>query len=76
MHGQYKFNNLFDEQYPKLIVFKVYCRVKTGKVEVNCYQKMVLWIVTLTNHVIDEAGFTLRGAPDTLEIFAKSSCQI
>ena len=33
-------------------------------------------MITLTNYVIDRAGFTLSGAPGTLEIFAKSSCQI
>ena len=26
-------------------------------------------MITPTNHVIDRAGFTLRGAPGTLEIF-------
>ena len=36
---------------------------------------MVQSIVTLTNHVIDRAGFTLRGAFGTLEIFAKASCK-
>ena len=33
-------------------------------------------MVALTNHVIDWAVFTLREASGTLEIFAKSSCQI
>ena len=33
-------------------------------------------MVTLTSHVVDRAGFTLRRASDTLEIFAKSACQI
>ena len=33
-------------------------------------------MVTVTNHAIDRARFTLRGAPGTLEIFVKSSCQI
>ena len=33
-------------------------------------------MVTLTSHVIDRGGFTLRGAPGTLEVFAKSSCLI
>ena len=37
---------------------------------------MVQCIVTLTNHDIDRAGFKLHGAPGTLKIFAKSSCQI
>ena len=34
---------------------------------------MVQWIVALTNYVIDRSGFALRGAPGTLEIFAKSA---
>ena len=46
------------------------------RVEGNCYLKMMHLIVTHTNHVIDWPGFTLRGALGTLEIFAKSSCQI
>ena len=33
---------------------------------------MVQWIVALTNYVINRSGFALRGAPGTLEIFAKS----
>ena len=33
---QFKFNNLLNEHFPKLIYFaKVFCNVKTGKVEVN-----------------------------------------
>ena len=42
----------------------------------NCYRKMVQKMVMLTNHVIDWAAFTMRGARGNLEIFAKSSCQI
>ena len=39
--------------------------------EVDCYLKMVRWMVTLTNHVIARVGFLLRGAPGTLEVFAR-----
>ena len=33
-------------------------------------------MITLTYHVIERAGFTLRGVPGTLKIFAKFSCQV
>ena len=41
-----------------------------------CYLKMVQWVGTPTNHVIARAGFTLRGALGTLEIFSTSFSQI
>ena len=71
---QFKFNNLFKEHFPKLFFSKVFYRGKTGKVEVDCYLKMVQSMVTLTNHVIVRAEFTLRGSLETLEIFATSFC--
>ena len=33
-------------------------------------------MVTPTNHVIAWAGFTLRGGPGAVEVFATSSCQL
>ena len=44
------------------------------RVEVNCYSKMVQYMVTLSNRIIDRGGFTMSGALSTLEIFAESSC--
>ena len=38
----------------------------------DCYLKIVQWLVTPTNHVIALAGFTLCGALGTLKIFATS----
>ena len=40
---QFKFNNLFNKQFLKLGFFflKVFCRVKTGEVEVDCYLMLV-----------------------------------
>ena len=34
---QFKFNELFNEHFPSLFFSKVFCRVKTGEEEVNCY---------------------------------------
>ena len=36
---------------------------------------MVQQMLALTNHVIARAGFTLRAAPGSLEIFETSSCE-
>ena len=33
-------------------------------------------MVTVTNYVIDRAGFTFHGALGTSEIFEKASCQV
>ena len=50
---------------------KVFRRIKTDEMKVDYYLKMVRWVVTFTNHVIARAGFLLRGALGTLEIFAR-----
>ena len=50
--------------------------VKTSEVDGGkLLLKTVQYMVTLNYHVIARAGFTLRGAPGTLKIFATSSCQ-
>ena len=60
--SQFKFNNLFNEHFPKLIYFsKVFCRVKTVEVEVDCHPKMVRLMVTLTNLVISRGGLNCAG---------------
>ena len=51
--GKFALFNLFHEHFLQLMFLKVYCRAKTGKVEVNCYWKILWWMVTRTNHVID-----------------------
>ena len=43
--------------------------------EVDCYLKMVQWMVTPTNDVIAQPGFVLRGALGTLEIFTTLSAE-
>ena len=53
---QFKFNNLFNEHFPWLIFFQKYIVAQNWQ-----GGKIVRWIVTLINHVIDRAGFTLRG---------------
>ena len=42
----------------------------------DCCLKMVQYMVMPINRVIARAGFTLREAFGTLEIFATSFCQI
>ena len=35
---QFKFNNLLNKHFPYLIYFlKLFCRIKTDEVEVNCF---------------------------------------
>ena len=74
---QFKLNSFFNEHFPELIFFsKVFFRLKTDEVEVNCYRKKVQEMVTPTNRVFARAEFTLCGAPSTLGIFGTSFCQI
>ena len=57
-----KFNDLFNQQLPWLIFLKLFVRKNRqgrGKL-LNCYQKMVQWMVTPANHVI--AGPNLHRA--------------
>ena len=74
---QFKFNDLFNEHFPILFFSKVYCRVKTGEVEVNVINK---WdnrmMVMLTNHLIAPGWVYIARALDNLEIFATFFCLI
>ena len=52
---QLKFNDSFNQYFPRLIFLKSILRVKTGEVGgeiLNCYQKMVQLMVKSTSHVI------------------------
>ena len=77
-----KFNNLYYKRLPRLIFFKIILSRENLRGGVELLSKKATIDATIeleatpTNHVIARAGFTLRGAPRTLEIFATSSSQI
>ena len=76
MPPQYKLNDLFNEHFSQLIFFEKYIVAKNWQGGGELLLKHITMDNTLTYHVIDRAGFTLCRASGTLEIFAKSSCQI